>query len=118
LKEILGVKNKPTANQSALFDRLVFELSSVASLTNNPNTISYSRDKSITTDSTISNGKLFLSGGILSQGSMAGGAELSHDTEGQGNSSSSSYEDCSSSACSCQDCIEKEGTNRMPLSLI
>ena len=53
LKEILGMKNKPTANQSALFDRLVLELSSAASLTNNPNTISYSKDISMTTDTTL-----------------------------------------------------------------
>jgi hypothetical protein len=53
LKEILGMKNKPTANQSALFDRLVLELSSAASLNNNPNTISYYRDKSMETESTL-----------------------------------------------------------------
>jgi len=61
----------------------------------------------MTTDTTLSNNKLFLPGGI-STGEISGGAELSNDTEGQANSCSSSYEDCSSSVCSCQDCQNKE----------
>lgn len=68
---------------------------------NNPNSISYSRDKSFTTDTTLSNNKLFLPRGIV----PSEVADVSHDHTIGGIHSSSSYEDCeSSSSCSCVDC--------------
>lgn len=72
----------------------------------NQNTISYSRDKSFTTDTT-ENSKLILPGGITS---AIGPGELSHDTGRAilSHGDSSSYEDCSSSqsACSCPNCFD------------
>ena len=76
---------------------------------NNPNSISYMsrqyEDKSFTTDTTLSNNKLFFPGGI--QPSEV--TDQSHDHTLGGNNTSSSYEDCdSSSSCSCADCVEQK----------